>query len=77
MTALVCGQVPKAGALRDILTHLADTLDRLLVRSAELKKSNDKIDIALLGPFLARATMEVSVRERSMRIIASGERPRH
>lgn len=52
--------MPSAGAMHDVLVHLADTLDRLLVKSATLRKSGTTVDIALFGPMLGRAIIEVS-----------------
>jgi hypothetical protein len=41
--------------------HLAETLDTLLTRTIELKNNGDAIDLALFGPLLGRATVEVSL----------------
>jgi hypothetical protein len=45
----------------EVLSHLADNLDRLLAKSSALKKGSDVVDIALYGPFLGRSIIEVSL----------------
>jgi len=44
-----------------VLSHLSDSLDRLLVKASALKKEGDATDNALYGPYLGRATLEVSL----------------
>ena len=61
LTALVCGDVFPDGSIGEVLSHLADNLDRLLVKAAALKKGTDPVEMALYGPFLGRATLEVSL----------------
>jgi hypothetical protein len=45
----------------EVLTHLADNLDRFLVKAATLTREADPVSTALYGPFLGRAFMEVSL----------------
>jgi hypothetical protein len=45
----------------EVLSHLSDNLDRLLVQAASLRKNGDAVHTALYGPFLGRATLEVSL----------------
>lgn len=60
LTALICGNVKSSGAMAEVHSHLANSLDRLFVRSRILKKSEDPVDVALFGPSLGRATIEVA-----------------
>jgi hypothetical protein len=61
LTALICGDALPGGSMGEVLSHLADNLDRLLVKGSALRKGTDSVDIALYGPFLGRATLEVSL----------------
>jgi len=61
LTAIVCGDVFPEGSLGEVLSHLADNLDRLLMKAHALKNGTDAVEIALYGPFLGRATIEVSL----------------
>lgn len=58
LTEIVCGTPPKNSSISEILTHLSLTLDRLIVRSLKLKDA-DEVDVALFGPVLSRALLEV------------------
>src|SRR5580700_10140207 len=60
LTTIVCGSIPLKGASAETMAHLSDTLDRLIARTLALKQSADPFDLALFGPFLGRATIEVS-----------------
>lgn len=60
LTTIVVGDFPRKGALGEVYSHLADSLDRLLVRAVNLRRAGDPIDLALFGPLLGRATIEVS-----------------
>jgi len=60
LTTLICGNHAREGTTGQVLSHLADTLDRLLVHSKKLQNAGDEIDLSLFGPWLARATIEVS-----------------
>ena len=60
LTRLVCDGVPKEGAIGEVFAHLADSLDRLIARTIELKKAGVPVDLALYGPLLGRATLEVA-----------------
>jgi hypothetical protein len=60
LTTMVVGDVGK-GAIGEISAHLAATLDRILDKTLELKKAGDPSDLALFGPFLGRATIEMSL----------------
>ena len=59
LTELTCGDAPTGSGIGEILSHLGITLDRLLVRSVKLR-NDDEVEIALFGPVLARALLEVS-----------------
>jgi hypothetical protein len=61
LTALVCGNATAAGAISEVHAHLSNSLDRLLVRSRALKRTGDPVDLALFGPVLGRATIEVGI----------------
>jgi hypothetical protein len=61
LTALICGDDLPTGSMGEVLSHLSDSLDRLLVKGSALKKQVDAVDKALYGPFLGRATIEVSL----------------
>jgi hypothetical protein len=60
LTTIVCGDAAREGAIGEVYAHLADSLDRLLIRAVSLRNANDPVDMALFGPFLGRATIEVS-----------------
>jgi hypothetical protein len=51
----------RGGAIGEVFAHLADSLDRLLVRAVTLKQTADPIDLALFGPLLGRAIIEMSL----------------
>lgn len=61
LTVLVCGDNLPKGSIGQVLSHLADNLDRLIAKSSALKKGSDAVDFALYGPFLGRAIIEVSM----------------
>ena len=61
LTTLVCGETFPDGSMGEVLTHLAENLDRLLAKASALKNAADAVDMALYGPFLGRATIEVSL----------------
>jgi hypothetical protein len=61
LTTLACGNAKTSGAIAEIHSHLANSLDRLLVRARTLKKDGNAIDLALFGPSLGRATIEVAL----------------
>jgi hypothetical protein len=54
LTTIVCGDAPRAGAIVEVYAHLANSLDRLLVRAVSLRDENDPVDMALFGPLLGR-----------------------
>ncbi len=58
LTQLACGDLP-SGDIGQVLAHLSETLDRLLTRSVRLRDDADDSDVAIFGPFLGRATIEV------------------
>ena len=60
LTQLTCGEVP-TGDIGQVLSHLADTLDRLIIRGVGLKVGENDSDLSLFGPFIARATIEVAL----------------
>jgi len=60
LTELVCGNTKQEGALGQTLAHLGETLDTLLKRTTALRRHGDSLDLALFGPLLGRATVEVS-----------------
>lgn len=60
LTTIACGDAPRAGAIGEVFRYLADNLDRLLLRAIALKRAADPVDLALFGPLLGRATIEVS-----------------
>jgi len=60
LTTIVCGDSPRVGTIGEVFSHLADSLDRLLVRAVTLRQAADPVDLALFGPLLGRATIEVS-----------------
>lgn len=60
MTELVCGMAPSPSSIAEVLGHLSITLDRLIVRSGKLREEDEPVDLALFGPVLARALLEVS-----------------
>ena len=60
LTTIVCGDAPRKGAIGEVYSHLADSLDRLLVRAVNLRLANNAVDLALFGPLLGRATIEMS-----------------
>ena len=61
LTELVCGEAaPTTSSIGEILSHLSLTLDRLIVRSVKLRDTDEQVDIALFGPVLTRALLEVS-----------------
>jgi hypothetical protein len=55
--ATVLGPLP----IGEVFAHLGDNLDRLLVRAVSLRRSGDPVDLALFGPLLGRATIEVGL----------------
>ena len=59
LAQLSCGDIP-SGDIGQVLGHLSDTLDRLIVRAVRLKNDVEDSDISLFGPFIARATIEVA-----------------
>lgn len=61
LTTLACGNAKTAGAIAQVHSHLANSLDRLLVRARALKRTGDAVDLALFGPSLGRATIEVAL----------------
>jgi hypothetical protein len=61
LTTIACGDAPRKGAIGEVLAHLASNLDRLLVRAVGLIRAGDPTDLALFGPLLGRATMEVAL----------------
>jgi hypothetical protein len=61
LTVLICGNHPRYGSMGQVLSHLSDSLDRLFVKASALKKEGDAVDMALYGPYLGRATLEVSL----------------
>ncbi len=61
LTMLVCGGTLPSGSMGEVFTHLGESLDRLVVKSSVLKKQGDSVDMALYGPFLGRAIIEVSM----------------
>ena len=61
LSELVCPRLTASdGPMGEVAHHLGQTLDRLLVRSVELRKDGTAIDVALFGPPLARGTLEVA-----------------
>jgi hypothetical protein len=58
LSEIVCGAPAKGSSISEILSHLSLTLDRLIVRSLKLKDA-DEVDVALFGPVLSRALLEV------------------
>lgn len=60
LTTIVCGPMPTRGAAAETLKHLAESLDRLLTRTMVLVRAADPYDLALFGPFLGRASIEVA-----------------
>lgn len=60
LTTLACGNAKTSGTIAEVHSHLANSLDRLLVRAGTLKKTGDAVDLALFGPSLGRATIEVA-----------------
>lgn len=60
LTTIVCGSIPSRGSSAETLRHLACTLDGLLARTITLRRSGNPYDLALFGPFLGRAIIEVS-----------------
>jgi hypothetical protein len=69
LTQLACADLTTSdGPIGEISHHLALTLDRLLVRSTELRKNGSAIDLALLGPVLARGTLEVAATALTARV---------
>jgi Tn3 transposase DDE domain len=61
LTTLVCGEIPVDGAIREVFSHLGESLDGLLAKSRVLRESNDMVDLALFGPYLVRAALEVAL----------------
>lgn len=61
LTMIVCGQTPPKGIVSETLLHLGGTLDRLVSRTLILKGTGDDIELALFGPYLGRATIEVAL----------------
>jgi hypothetical protein len=60
LSALACGKPPEDGGIGEILDHLNVTLDRLIVRTIKLREVDDQSDLALFGPVLGRALLEVA-----------------
>lgn len=61
LTNIVCGTADLSGTLREVHSHLTDSLDRLFLKGVALKTAGDANDLALFGPFVARATLEVAL----------------
>ena len=61
LTTLACGNAKTSGAIAEVHSHLANSLDRLLVRAGTLRRDGDAVDLALFGPSLGRATIEVAL----------------
>ncbi len=61
LTTLACGNAKTSGAIAEVHSHLANSLDRLLVRARALKNDGNEVDLALFGPSLGRATIEVAL----------------
>jgi hypothetical protein len=61
LTALVCGKPPEDGTLKDVMSHLATSLDNILSRIPALKASEDPAETALFGPYLGRSALEVAL----------------
>jgi hypothetical protein len=61
LTILVCGNIPASGTVKEILSHLGESLDRLISKARALQESNDAVDLTLLGPYLGRAALEVGL----------------
>jgi hypothetical protein len=61
LTILACGNAKTSGAIAEVHSHLANSLDRLLVRARTLKIDGNPVDLALFGPSLGRATIEVAL----------------
>ncbi|MFZ0736758.1 MAG: hypothetical protein WBL70_00640 [Candidatus Acidiferrales bacterium] len=61
LTTLACGNATTSGTIAEVHLHLANSLDRMLVRGRMLKKDGNTVDLALFGPSLGRATIEVAL----------------
>lgn len=61
LATLICGDNDKDGSPGEVTLHLASVLDRLLVRAKILRDTGDAVDLALIGPFLGRAAIEVGM----------------
>src|ERR1700760_95583 len=61
LTTITCGELPNDGALREVLSHLGQSLDSILSRAAELQASANELDHVTFGPYLARAALEVGM----------------
>jgi hypothetical protein len=61
LTTLVCGNIPADGAVREVLLHLGESLDRLISKTRILREPNSKRDLILFGPYLGRAALEVAL----------------
>lgn len=61
LATLICGTSSAEGTPAEVHSHLASVLDRLVVRAKALKTAAEPIELALFGPFLGRATIEVGM----------------
>lgn len=61
LTSIICGAKSRAGSIGQVDSHLAGSLDRIIERSLVLSAGADSIDIALFGPVLGRAILEISL----------------
>jgi len=61
LTTLVCGDIPTEGAVREILLHLGQSFDRLIIKTQALRVPTGNVDLILFGPYLGRAALEVAL----------------
>ena len=61
LTTLICGNAAVSGAIAEVNAHLSQSLDRLFVKGRNLRNDGDPLDLALFGPMLGRAIIEVGI----------------
>jgi len=61
LTSLICSDRCREGCIGQVDAHLANSLDKIIERSRVLTDTGDATDIALFGPVLGRAILEVSL----------------